>query len=240
MKVLFSICNEDHETGIVTFIDSLLVQTDWSFEQIDNHIALYDGFRSEVTIGDRISFFDFYCFFDDSSSLVEKIKTIPSSNLEEPQLRTPSVFRVSEYDPGDTVGQEYPNTKRCYLYNLERYECGASGYEAIVHWAATHPVEMIFVAGVIYDSVKWLISKILVCLKLKRNSTAICPVILNTKKLYQNFSKATKVSVHDCQITKFYRLRAGIFHAQIRTITGRKFKLKCSAGGEIESLEDIT
>lgn len=240
MKILFSIYNENYETGTVKFVDSLLVQTDWSFEQIDNHIAIYDGFRSEVVIGDNISFCSFYCFFDDCSSLLEKIKHIPSCNHEETRLRTPSIFRVSVYDPGNVDNCEYPNNKQCYLYNLERYECGASSFEVIVHWAASHPLEMMFVGGLVYDFTKWLIAKILICLRIKKSSTAVCPVVLKTKKLYRNFSKATNINIYDCQITKFHRLRMGLFHVQIQTITGRKFKLKNTARGEIKSLEEIT
>lgn len=239
MKILFSIYYEDFDTGIVKLVDSLLVQTDWSFKEIDEHIALYDGFRSEAVIGDNISFVDFYCFFEDASNLIKKIKSIPTCDCKVPRLRKPIVFRISMYDSGSTDDCRYPDTKYCCLYNLRRYECGASGYEAMAYWAASHPLEMMFIGGIVYDFTKWLIGKILVWLKLKKASAAICPVVLNTKKLYRNFGKATSININDCQITKFHRLSIGVFHVQIQTTTGQKFKIKSSFRGEILSLEEI-
>ena len=232
MKILFSVYNEDYDTGAVNLVDSLLIQTDWSCEQIENHIAIYDGFRSEVVIGDNVSFYSYYCFFDDCSLLLERIKNIPSCDNKQPRLRTPMVFRVSVYDPGNVDNIQYPNNKQCYLYNLERYECGASGFEAIAYWVASHPIAMVFIGGAIYDFAKYLIAKILICLKLKKLPAPICPVVLNTKKLYRNFGKVTNINIHECQITKLHRLSIGVFHVQIQTTTGRKFKIKSTASGE--------
>lgn len=240
MRILFSVFTEDRETGNIEIITSVWVQTNWTAQQIDQHIGLFDGFRSNIVIGEHLSFFDYYCFFADVGALIQKIKSIPNHDKHDNHTHTPSVFRVHKFNPGNTDTPQYPSNSSCFLYNLERYECGVSGFTAIACWASAHPLEMMFIGGLVYDFSKWAISRVLRCFRLKTATTDTRPLVLNTKKLYRNFSKATGICVDDCQITKFHRLRAGVFHVAIRTSEDKKYKLKCNANGTVESLEEIT
>ena len=239
MKILFSVNKEDYDTGSIEHVESVLVQTNWSALQIDNHIALYDGFRSEVTIGEQFSVFTYYCYFDLCDDLIEKIRTIPNADTGEKHIRTPLLFRIRTFDPGDTDAPEYPEDDHQYLFDLSRYECGASGFEAIVFWAASHPIEMVFIGGALYDTFKWLVGKILACCGAKRANTTMRPIVLNTKRLYKNFARLTHSNLRNCQITKINRLQVGIFHVKMCTTEGKQFKLKCYANGKIESFEEI-
>lgn len=240
MRILFSVYIEDCETGKVDFKESIWVRTDWTVQEIENHVALLTGFRSDIAIGEHLSFFDYYCFFADYSALIKRIKAIPKGADTETPKHTPNVFRVIDFDPGDVVVPEYPVGKRCYLYNLERYECGASSYEALVYWASSHPFEMMFIGGLIFDFSKWLLLKLLTLFGFRKNPTAMRPLILNAKKLYRNFSKITKIKIKDCQITKLNSVKANTFHVLLRTSTNRSFKLKCHANGSIESIEELS
>lgn len=240
MKILFSVYKEDFETSVVELIDSVWVQTDWSAAKITEHLDSYDGFHSVIVFGEHLSFFDYYCFFDTYNELLAKIRTIPYGENQNKLIRTPYLFRVSKSNPGNEDFPEYPNDSHQYLFELEYYKCGAGGFGTIILWAAAHPLEMVFIGGVVYDFCKWLFSKILCGIEKKRSTSDIRPVVLNTKRLYQNFSKATSFKVADCQITKFHRLSVGVFHVTIRTSTDMRYKLKCKANGTIEALEEIT
>lgn len=239
MRVLFSVYNQDFDTDEVTLVAKKWVQTEWSFQQIEEHIALKNGFRSEVVIGDRLSFFDYYCIWNISDDLLKKIDEIPVSANDQFSLRTPRFFRVSQFYPGENWAPEYPADNSYYLYDVNRYECGANSYDALVYWAASHPLEMVFIGGLAYDTVKWAFSKIRNKLCRKQVQNAMRPVHLNTKKVYRNFSKITNINVADCQIEKSNRIKSGLFHVRIRTSTDRKFKLKCSANGSVESFEEV-
>lgn len=240
MKILFSVYIEDHETGSVELKESLWIQTNWSIEQIEKHIALHNGFRSEIAIGNNLSFFDYFCFFADYSELIRRINEIPNNEDVESCTKTPCFFRVKEFEPGCADEPLHPKNQNYFLFEIERYECGASGYEAIVYWASTHPLEMVFIGGIVYDFIKWFMSRVLRFLGLKKHVTSVRPMVLNTKNLYKNFSKVIKVKVSDCQITKINRIKAGIFHVKMRTLTGRKFKINCFSDGSIDSFEEVS
>ncbi len=240
MRVCFSIYKEDHELGVKELVTSLWVQTNWSLQKIEEHIAVQDGFHSEMVIGENLSFFDYYCFFDDCSDLAERIKSIPNDDQEILVRRTPGILRVRKSGPDNDDAPIYPTKERCYLYNLSRYECGASGFGEVVYWASSHPLEMMFIGGVIYDVTKWLVLKALEVFKIRKHANAMPPMFLNTKRLYRNFSQSVNIRSRDCQITKLHHLKAGSFHVKMRTITNRVFKIKCNAKGKIESLEEIT
>lgn len=239
MKILFSVYKEDYDTGIAELKESVLVNTDWSVQKIDEFIALSDGFRAEIVIGENLSFFDYYCFFEDYSFLIERIKTIHNNDSELQSKRTPNVLRVSEFNPGSVGKPFYSNGESCYLYNLERFECGASSFEEIVYWASQHPLEMMFIGGLIYDFTKWAILKVLKLLGLKNVSVSRRPVILNVKRFYRNLSTIINVETKDCQITKIIRIKNGKFKVEVRTLTNRIFITKCYANGKIETLEEM-
>jgi len=240
MKILFSVYKEEFETSETDFIDSVWVQTDWSAEKINQYLGMHEGYRSEIVIGEQLSFIDYYCFFDNTDTLLKKIKSIPSCNDDVRCIRFPYVFRVRQTDAGAVDLPDYLHNKNSYIYALDHYECGASGFAAIVLWAASHPIEMVFIGGVLYDFSKWTISKVMMLLGMKHSSIAIRPIILNTKKLYRNFSKTTNINIRDCQITKINRLKTGVFHVKIYTGAGKRFKLRCYANGKIDMMEEIT
>lgn len=240
MKALFSVYIEDHETGNIELKESFWVQTNWSIEQIEKHIALYNGFRSEIAIGDNLSFFDYFCYFADYNEIISRIKEIPNNTIVENRRKNPCIFRVTKFDPGYADAPVYPQNQNYYLFEIDRYECGASGYEAIVYWASTHPLEMVFIGGVIFDITKWFLSRVLRFFGLNKHIKPARPEVLNTKNLYRNFSKVIKENVSHCQITKINRIKTGTFHVKMRTLTGKGFMIKCFWDGSIDSFEEIT
>ena len=176
MRILFSVYVEDHETGDRELRESLWVQTNWTIEQIENHIALYNGFRSEIAIGDKLSFFDYFCYFADYSGIIRRIKEIPNEEITENCRTNPGIFRVKESDPGCADAPVYPKNQNYFLYAIDRYECGASSFDAIVYWAATHPISMVFIGGVVFDLSKWFASRIIRALGLKKHVKPARPV----------------------------------------------------------------
>lgn len=240
MRILFSVYKEEPATYNHELIDAVWIHTNWSAEEIEKHLALNEGFRAEIAIGEHLSFYDYYCFFEDCEELISRIKSIPSGFNDTKHTRTPTIFRIRETEPDSADSFSYPDDNHQFLFVLKRFECGASGFAAISLWAASHPLEMVFIGGIVYDFAKWAISKIRCFLGIKKHTEVIRPMILNTKKLYRNFAKVTNTKVRDCQIIKINRVNVGVFHVKIRTGTGKRFKLKCYASGKIESIEEVS
>lgn len=245
MRILFSVYTEARETEERAFIYKKSILTDMKLEEIDNRLQLYDGFRSVLVAGRKLTFWDIYCFFDISQELIERINRIPLSQMCEEPKRDPNVFYIEEFDPGNADVPCYPEWSRCCIYRLERYECGASGYEAIVVWASNHPWLMVFIGGLIWDVAKKaclyagkILQKVFRAEKSestpkKRRKT----VYFAAARFYRNFSQMANLDKRDCQIVYLKRIRGGNFEVHVRTAEDGYYAVKCSCHGKINYLK---
>lgn len=85
-----------------------------------------------MEVGNNLTFWDIYCFFDISSEIIERINDIPRTNNPHFPVKEPKVLCVEEFEPGNADAPSYPEQSKCFIYKLSRYECGASGFDAIV------------------------------------------------------------------------------------------------------------
>ena len=239
MKILLSLYEEDHDTGNHSLVFSKWISTDWNITQIDDYLELHEGFHSELTIGQNLSFWDIFCFFSNIQELVARIEKIPATMQEDTNPITPTFLRVSEYNPGNTDNAEYPDLHSVFLYSVSRYECGASGYEAVVYWMSTHPLEMMFIGGIVYDGCKSLLRKALRAVNVRFPGTSQRPMALRVKRLYKNFERITHIKTSECQIVKLKRMKTGVFSLIIRTSTNEKYKVQCLANGKIKLVEIV-
>lgn len=238
MKILISIYHEDIESGSAVPIYSRLLATGLSLKEIEDRLHLHEGFRYSFTFGHTLSFLDIYYYFDVNHDVISTIENFPVSNVCSVQAKTPAFLLAKEYDPGIADHIDGPNEKRNFLYSLNRHECGASGYSAVVYWMAEHPFEMIFIAGIIYDIAKFFVLKIFNRL-FGREIQAKKPqfIALNIKSFYKNFETVTKVKASDCQIVKMKRMKNGQFNIVVRTIDNIQYIAVAAVSGKLEKVE---
>ena len=244
MKILFSVYTEDHDTEERVLEYKTTIETDIGIEEIDSRLQLYDGFHSVLAVGNNLTFWDIYCFFDISSEIIERINALPRSYRHPFPVKEPKILFIEEFDPGNADAPCYPEMSRCFVYKLSRYECGASGFDAIVVWASSHPWLMVFIGGFIWDITKgfvlnlWKTLKKMPGKKERENKEQKHKQIVyfEVSKFYRNFSKMANVDKSDCQIVYLKRIRGGRFEVHVRTATDEYYVVKCSCHGKIISL----
>ena len=244
MKILFSVFNEDRDTEERVLKYKTTIETEEKIEEIDSRLQLYDGFHSTLQVGNNLAFWDIYCFFDISTEIIERINDIPRTNIPHFPVKEPKVLCVEEIDPGNADAPCYPEQCKCFIYKLSRYECGASGFDAIVIWASNHPWLMVFIGGLIWDITKSFLTKLgkflwkMLGKKERVNSEQKRKQIVyfEVSKFYDNFSKMANVDKADCQIVYLKRIQGGSFEVHIRTVTDEYYVVKCSCQGKIISL----
>lgn len=235
MKLLISIYYEERDSGIAKLAFSRWLMTDPDIAEIENRLQLQDGFRSEFTYGQTLSFLDLY-LFTDCEEMIARVQAIPSEetprNLEK---KAPTFLRVEAFDPGNADEAAPLIPSRMFLYTLDRYECGASGYAAVVCWMAAHPIHMIFFAGMVYDFAKYLLCAAWGKITGKRRrSTTSKSVILQTKSFYRNFEKLTRIPPEDCQIIKMKQKKPGKLNITVRTAENERYQIVARPSGKIE------
>lgn len=244
MKILFSVYTEDHDTEERVLKYKTTIETDIEIEEIDSRLQLYDGFHSVLEVGNNLTFWDIYCFFDISSDIIERINDIPRTNSPHFPAEEPKVLCVEEFDPGNADAPCYPELSKCFVYKLSRYECGASGFDAIVVWASSHPWLMVFIGGFIWDitkcfvlSLRKTLRKMLGKKEREYNEQKRKQIVyFKVAKFYRNFSKMVNVAKFDCQIVYLKRIRGGSFEVHVRTVADEYYVVKCSCHGKIISL----
>ena len=160
MKVLFSLYRENPETEESQLVHFRLLESTLTVEEIDGRLQLYEGFRSDLTVGERLCFWDIYCFFDDVEAVWARIEGIPVSPGASAPRRFPRAFILETFNPGNSDDPFYPDENACAAYRARRFERGASGFEQVVLWAAGHSIEMLFIGGAVWDTVKWIGSRL--------------------------------------------------------------------------------
>ena len=81
MKVLFSLYYENYSAQERTIYFSKWVETDWAYTKIEQYLNIKDGFHSQCIIGNNLSFWDIYSFYDDIESIAKEILLIRSGEL---------------------------------------------------------------------------------------------------------------------------------------------------------------
>ena len=250
MKILFTVYKEEYDTGerMLEFTKTIL--TDMNIEEIDNGLQLYEGFHSVLEVGDNLTFWDIYCFWDITQDIIERINNISISKMSTISQKEPNVLHIEEYNPGNADTPCYPDRSKCFMYRLTRYECGASGFNEIVIWASNHPWLMVFIGGFIWDITKSIftcIGKVLNnILGHKKNTRTIREhkqtVYFAVAKFYHNFSKMANLDKADCQIVYLKRIRGGNFEVHVRTVKNEHYVVKCTCSGKINflNLEDMS
>lgn len=244
MKILFSVYFEDHETDENELLYTRTVETNLKIEEIDTLLQIYDGFHSVLEVGRNLCFWDIYCFFANIDDLKEKISSIPAHTSEIKDYVLPEIIVIKCFNPGNSGSEFYPDDENCFAYRIVRYECGASGFESIVMFAADHPWLMVFIGGAIWDFTKYLWNKLMKLFK-KRNSVVNKrnshekTVCFSVKKCYQSFFEMTKIPYEDCQIVFLKRTKNNIFDVRIRTINNECFNMKCTRKGKITSMKPV-
>ena len=236
MKIDFSVFNEDTETSRATLINTKCIQTDWSIDEIDRHFDITEGFHYEVQWGQTIAFWEIYSYCKGAQYFINKIDSIPKSSKIQSRVKYPILTWVEESD-GYLLG-ELRNTKKQKLYFCEfsREELGLSGYSAITLWMASHPLEMVFIAGQIWDMTKWIFKKLFSLLFRKSKSITLQRrELFYVKRFFRNFTTFTKVSASDAQIISMRKLQTGLFELIIRTGENEEYKVKCDSKGSIQS-----
>lgn len=233
---MLSIYTEKYDSGIASLVFSKWIFTDLKMDEIENLLQLQDGFHSEFTYGQTLSFFDIY-FFVNCEETITKIQAIPEGTPHYLDKRVPTFLRVEEFNPGiaDEAVPLFPS--KVFLYSLSRYERGASGYSAIVYWMSTHPLEMVFIGGFLYDCAKIFICKVWSKISGRGIWTSTSkPVVLRLKRFYKNFEALTQINSKDCQIIKIKQMKSGKLNIIVRTVKNEQYQIVTHASGKIEKV----
>lgn len=244
MRMLFSLYKKDYETSTVTAVYSKWIYVESaikSIEAVEKHFQYNGGYWYEAFLGQNLSFCDFFCFFNDINAIISIVEGLSYEASKVEPARFPRLLRIHENEKEATDISENDNLKNVFLYYRSRYECGAQGTEDIIYWMSDHPVEMIFIAGFLWDCTKWSFIKIKNALFRKntvRSTKTTC--VLPTKRIYRNFEKITKIKAKDCQIIKLKQNNKGKIRLAIRTVNNEVFKICCLADGTIETITPIS
>lgn len=245
MRILFSLYQENRETGDKVFLFDKLVETNLKIQEIDDLMQLNEGFRSVLVVGENLCFWDIYCLIENELEIKNAILKVRNSYDKKFPYKSPKVFIVEEYDSGNSDGFFYPDEETCFAYRMERYECGASGFGLIVLWAANNPLHMIFIGGFIWDMTKWVGVKIYRKLFAAHRSGDKEQISLgkrklyfNAEKFYKNFEKITNIPKFNCQIVFLERRDDCVYVIHVRTIKNEKYITTCHMNGKILSLKE--
>lgn len=243
MRILFSLYQENRETGDKAFLFDKVVETHLKIQEIDDLMQLNEGFRSVLVVGENLCFWDIYSLIENEEEIKNAILKVPNSYDKKIPHTSPKVFVIEEFDPGNSDGFFYPDEETCFAYRMERYECGASGFDLIVLWAANNPVHMIFIGGFIWDMTKRVGIKIYrkLCGAFRSGdgekiSLGKKKLYFNSGKFYKNFEKITNIPKFNCQIVFLECKDDCIYEIHVRTIKNEKFITTCHINGKILSL----
>lgn len=237
MKIQIAIYVDEDSGNNITLAYSEWILTDLSIPQIKEHIQPHYPYYSKLCCGNHLSFFDVYCRRYDVEEYVQRIKTISRITGNRKNEKDPCLLRVKRRGPDEISNSPiYDREDNYYLYCAGETQWGAGGFEEIAYWASTHPIEMVFIGGVLYDCAKWLLLNILKRFGCHAIQFVERPVFLRIKKFYSNFEDMTRIEKGDCQIISFKRLKSGLFYITVRTVSNEQYSVKCYANGKIESL----
>lgn len=216
-RIVFNLYEEDIKTGSKTLKYSTLLTTRLTATAVIDQLKVDDGFSAHVVEGIVLSFVDFSCINVSPEYVISGLKTIPSVS-EEPQINLPGKCTIRfKSEINDEV---LLRDKNELVYTYDRFECSASGFgETVLQWVATHPIEMIFVGGWIWDRTK----DIWGFLRSKLNKTVSvddenAPFIFSPKKFHKKLAKLMNIDSFYFQIIGISPVVRGKYVINVRTI----------------------
>ena len=236
--IVFNVYEEERLTGSKDLRYSTLLKTNLTATEVVDSFEVYEGFSICVVEGIALSFIDFSCINISPESIKEKLKTVPTTD-ESPQISLPSKCSIKiESESND---ERLPRSKNELVYTYKGFECGASGFgETIVQWVVTHPCEMIFIGGWIWDRTKDLISFILKTIfkkAVQSQSDLSAPILFSPKRFHKKLSQLINLDPLYFQILEISPIAQGKYNIVVRTIKNEKYEVVSTTNGDILSLK---
>ena len=243
-RIVINVYDEDRDTGSQKLIYTDVVITSLSASEVVDYFKVSEGFSAQVIEGQVLSFVDFSCITLSTEDIINKAKELPLMD-ENPVIVLPSWCTI--HIKSETNEELLTRSAAELVYTYSRFECGASGFEAMVLWASNHPWLMVFIGGVIWDISK---SIIVSAFKIIRKMFGIKAnkeyarrrkklVPFDSRKFYDNFSKMINIDKSDCQIVNLNRIRTNYLEVNVRTTFYEYYEVKCTSRGNIISLNMI-
>lgn len=239
-RILINVYSEDRITGTKDLKYSDVIVTPLTASEVVDSFEVNEGFFAQVTEGLVLSFVDFSCIILSPEEIIEKIKRLPSVS-KEPTIELPEkcilqIESESNEEPLIRSGQEL-------VYTYSRFECGASGFGELLirvsQWVASHPIEMIFIGGWIWDKTKAVWNY----LRGKRNRGIFeneknVPISFSPHKFHKKLAKLMNLEMYAFQITNISPVHRGKHRITVRTIKNEHYQVLAKANGDIVSIEE--
>lgn len=235
-RIVFRVYEENRFTGLKSLTYSITLKTNLTAAEVVDFLEVYDGFSAYVVEGIALSFVDFSCLVISSDAIVSKLKCVPTVD-EEPRIVLPGkcIIKIENENNEEVLTRN----KNELVYTYSRYECGASGFgETIIQWVSTHPVEMIFIGGWIWDRAKdiWAFFRNSI-FRATASEDKDTPIIFSPRKFHKNLSNLMNLDPFYFQIIDISPITQGKHIITVRTIKNEKYQVIAKANGDIISLE---
>ena len=235
-KIIFNLYEENIANESKTLRYSTLLLTELTATAVVEHLNVHDGFSVHVIEGVVLSFVDFSCIQVSPNYVISALANITTTNTP-PQINLPNkcILCFDSEINGDVLSR-HPNE---LVYTCDRFECGASGFaEAITHWVESHPIEMIFIGGLIWDKTKdfyhFLRNKLF---KTSSTNNTPAPIVFSPKKFHKKLAAYMNIDSFSFQITDISRLKRGQHIIIIRTIKNDEYTVTAKVNGDIISMK---
>lgn len=237
---IITIYEENRATSEKKEVFTCTKTTTWTMEQVAALFDYNDSFHITQIDGAVLSFIDFTYFFEVDAKIFDKIESISTTNTS-PRIKLPttSLIRFEEEFNDDLISRHSNEL----VYVTHRTECGASGYSELTIWASIHPLEMMFIGGMVYDLFKIAIKKLCSIIIKQRANIELknnCNYIrFSPKKFHKNFSRLVGINETDMQIYQIDKVNIETHNIKVRTIDNQKFNVKINTKGKIISYKLI-
>lgn len=238
MKIVFSVYSENRITEEKQLHFSDIIETEMSLSQIDEHLKLQDRYHSVLEGGQGLAFWDIYCFGDFVQDVIEKVKSIPVSEKSTNISYEPKVLIIQQFNPGNSDYIVYPEDD-CFFYHISRFECGASGFGAIIALTQSDPI----FAAIIVETIKYFVVKLWRIIFRNKNNDSNTQnnriVYFKAKRFYSSFEQITNIDKENCSIVELKRITGGKYKVRVRTIDNEVFNVKSTSSGKIVNLSKV-
>ena len=240
-KILINVYLEDRVAGTKDLKYCDVIVSPFTASEVVDSLGVNEGFFVQVTEGLVLSFIDFSCIILSPEEIIEKIKRMPLAS-NEPAINLPKkcilqIESESNDEPLTRSGQEL-------VYTYSRFECGASGFGVLLigisQWAASHPIAMIFIGGLVWDRTKdaWNYLRGKRSRGIFENEKNV-PISFAPRKFHKKVAKMMNLDVFAFQITNISPVHRGKHTITIRTIKNERYQVLAKANGEIISIEEL-
>lgn len=236
-KIVIHVYSEDRESSLREMKYSNVIFTPIHPTKIEDYLDVADGYYIQVQAGLTLSFIDFTCLTVSPEIIISKIQRLPTTD-EIPNIKLPPKgchLHIS------TESNEEPLThsESELLYTYKRFNCGASGFsELLIEWVATHPIEMIFIGGWIWDRAKdiwdWFRGKQSIS---SAENEANKTIPFSPKRFHLKVANLINIEVDSFQIINIFPINQGKYKITIRTVNNEYYQIEAKANGKIISIE---